>query len=587
MTSKRATQTTRSPSVIQLIGSLRMAVVLLITIATVLAWGTIYEVRFGTAAVQRFVYQAWWFQALLGFLALNLGVAALQRYPWRRQHLPFVLAHLGIICILLGGIVGGRFGIDGQLIIPEGQADGTLDLPQSVLTVHESSTHHNRIIPTRFEAQAWVHEPAFTVPVAVGDRQLELSVDRYYPDAVVQEEIAEDGAAEHPAIHLRLRHGAEEETVWLFARDPQRFGVGWGGYHILFLEPTTTQQVAQLFEAGSDSSAARGTLSMALPGRDEPYELAIPERFDGPVSVPETPYHVAFKDYFPDFAMGAQGPMSRSDAPNNPAVAFTVTGPEGTDAYLLFAFHPDISALHGWTHLIPAEITYVHPAAAALPPNAVAVVRLPSGGLAAALTAAEGRTERRESLAVGEVCPHPDGELAVELLAFAPRARIVPHVSNRSNEVRREALHVIVREGNTQGDAWVHMRESVEVAVGDQPVTVAYQPAERELPFIVKLLDFRKIDYPGTEMAAGFESDVELTDAQRGVILMRQISMNEPLRYRGYHLYQSSYVAGTTETTILSVRNDPGTPLVYAGFLCVIGGIVAMFVGRARRTRRA
>jgi hypothetical protein len=81
---------------IKLLGSLTIAVPLLVAIAVVLAWGTIYETRFGTAAVQRFIYRAWWFQGLLAFLAVNLALAALERYPWKRRHLPFVLAHLGI-----------------------------------------------------------------------------------------------------------------------------------------------------------------------------------------------------------------------------------------------------------------------------------------------------------------------------------------------------------------------------------------------------------------------------------------------------------------------------------------------------------
>ena len=100
--------------VVKLLGSIRIAVPLLITIAIVLAWGTVYESRYGTAAVQRFIYTAWWFQALLGFLALNLAIAAAERYPWKRPHLPFLLAHLGIISILLGGILGGRSGSTGS-----------------------------------------------------------------------------------------------------------------------------------------------------------------------------------------------------------------------------------------------------------------------------------------------------------------------------------------------------------------------------------------------------------------------------------------------------------------------------------------
>ena len=119
-----------------------------------------------------------------------------------------------------------------------------------------------------------------------------------------------------------------------------------------------------------------------------------------------------------------------------------------------------------------------------------------------------------------------------------------------------------------------------------------YRPDERELPVTIKLSDFRKTDYPGTAMAAAFESDVQLTDTQRGLIMMRTISMNHPLRYRGYSFFQSSYIPGDVETTVLSVRNDPGTPLVYAGFLIVIAGVVSLFVSRSKvtspiRVRRA
>jgi cytochrome c biogenesis protein ResB len=113
---------------------------------------------------------------------------------------------------------------------------------------------------------------------------------------------------------------------------------------------------------------------------------------------------------------------------------------------------------------------------------------------------------------------------------------------------------------------------------------VEYRPAERALPVTIKLLDFRKIDYPGTAMAAGFESDVQLSDPDRGVILMRTVRMNQPLRYRGFSFFQSSYIPGAHEATVLAVRNDPGTPLVYAGFLIILGGMVALFLRHGARS---
>jgi cytochrome c biogenesis protein ResB len=177
------------------------------------------------------------------------------------------------------------------------------------------------------------------------------------------------------------------------------------------------------------------------------------------------------------------------------------------------------------------------------------------------------------------------------VLADYPRARIDRAVENRSNAVKAEALHVLAQEGAHTAEAWLGANDPTPLSLGDDPLQVEYRPAEQQLPFGIKLLDFRKTDYPGTTMAAGFESDVELTDPQRGVVLLRKISMNNPLRYRGYSFYQSSYIPGPpptmagagegpVETTVLSVRNDPGTPFVYAGFLIVMAGVVGMFIFR-------
>lgn len=571
---------------IRILGSLKVAVPLLLAIAGVLAYGTIYEARLGTAAVQRVVYHAWWFQTLLGFLAVNLAVAALERYPWQRRHIPFVLAHIGIILILVGGILGGRFGIEGQLIIKEGQAERTMDTPGNVLVVHPPNSGVDRIIPTRFESRAWVHEPNLAIPLQIGRRALSLVVDRYYPDAVGQEFITEDGPQDNPGIKVLLEHEDQHDAVWLFSRESSRFGVGWGDAHVLFLEPQDQEPLDQLLGRTAVPDFPRGVVSVTLPGVSQARDVPVPAELNAPATIKGSSYRITFKGYFPDFAITPDGPTSRSSDPNNPAVAFTLEGPEGTDSYLLFALHPDFQTMHGLTHTIHATARYRHNAAsAALPPNGIIIVRPPSGGLFAVLTAADGARTTVNPMTLGEWATHPSLGYRFLVKEFYPKARIAQQMSNRSNEVRMEALRLTVRGADRPVEAWVGLRGSATLDIGEEPITVEYRPGQRDLPFTVKLLDFRKTDYPGTQMPAAFESDVEMSDPSRGLILMRTIKMNQPLRYRGYHLYQSSYVPGEVETTILSVRNDPGTPFVYAGFLIVIGGVVTMFIFRAPKER--
>lgn len=576
---------------VRILGSLRIAVPLLIAIAAVLAWGTLYETAYGTAAVQRFVYRSWWFQALLAFLAANLAIAALQRYPWKTRHAPFVLAHLGIILILLGGILGGIFGIEGQLIIREGEAEKVLQLPGNVLVVHQPNPGIHTAVPTRFETQAWVHEPNLVIPLHLDGREVRLTVDKYYPDAVVNEIIEDGGPEVYPAALMHMRHDEQQDEVWLLARDPERFGVGWGDGHLLFLEPQTPEQVAQLLAPAAAAPHARGSISFAFEDPPRTVEVPVPDAMGGTVELKGTPYRVTFKDFFPDFVLGEQGPESRSQEPRNPAVSFVLTGPEGADAHLLFALHPDISSMHGWAHTIKVRTRYAHPAAEALPPDAFVLLRRPdSGELAAVLTGPAGERQAVEAVSVGEPVAHPWLGYELTVAAYHERASVRQDITNRSNDVKAEAIHVVAEEGQDRADAWVGLRGRGELAVGKAPIGVEYRPDERELPFTVKLLDFRKIDYPGIAMAAGFESDVQVSDPQRGLVLMRKISMNNPLRYRTFSLFQSSFIAGPVETTVLSVRSDPGTPFVYAGFLIVIGGVVTMFIQHRRvkpRPRKA
>ncbi len=562
---------------IRVLGSLPIAVPLLIAIAIVLAWGTIYEAQSGTAAVQRFVYQSWWFQTLLGFLAVNLAAAAWERYPWKRRHLPFVLAHVGIILVLLGGILGGRVGIEGQLVIPEGQAERLLQVPRNVLVVHQPNPGVQWVFPTQFETTAWKHQPHALFQVPLKDRTLQLVVDRYYPDAVTDEQITGDGADDNPAVRLLLYHGAEEEDVWLLARDPERFGLRWGEGHVLFLAPRDEAELAVLLGTEQPATPQRGVVTMEFPDLKVSQEIPVPDDMGKPLAIEGTPYTITFKDSFTDLAITEQGIVNRSAELRNPAVAFTLSGPEGTEPFLAFALHPDFEVLHGHQRAIHAHVTYRHGVSAALPPSAIVLVRHPAGALSAILTDDTGRRQVL-ACAVGQRYTHPTLAYQFEVREALPRAKVVMNFRNRSNEVRAEALHVALQDGTATAQAWVGLRQAVVLGGGEDPITVEYRQDQRELPFSVTLLDFRKTEYPGTEMAAAFESDVEVNDMERGLVMMRTIRMNHPLKYRGFSLFQSGYLPGPEETTVLSVRKDPGTPLVYAGFMIVILGVISMFV---------
>jgi len=131
-----------------------------------------------------------------------------------------------------------------------------------------------------------------------------------------------------------------------------------------------------------------------------------------------------------------------------------------------------------------------------------------------------------------------------------------------------------------RGLLWGHARAPWTVTVAGKTWSVALRKRQRTLgsdgqPFTIKLEKFTRELHPGTNTPRVFRSDVTLTEG--GVSRRAEISMNEPLRHRGYALYQSSWGpsnAGPGErlySTLAVVRNPADQFPLYACVIVTVG----------------
>src|SRR5690606_38995427 len=88
--------------------------------------------------------------------------------------------------------------------------------------------------------------------------------------------------------------------------------------------------------------------------------------------------------------------------------------------------------------------------------------------------------------------------------------------------------NMMIPEGATGSSALINIDDGVMV-----------QP----LPFSLRLKDF-VVDYYSTGMPSKFRSVVEVIDHEKGERFERNIEVNEPLRYKGVTVYQSSFDDG-------------------------------------------
>ncbi|MEM9275116.1 MAG: hypothetical protein AAGA80_19445 [Cyanobacteria bacterium P01_F01_bin.143] len=104
--------------IFRFISSIKLAVPLLSIIIGILIWATFYESEVGTTTVQQEVYKSPWFGALMFMLALNIGLSALSRYPWRGpRKIGFAVTHFGLIVLIAGSAAVIHLGVEGMLLV--------------------------------------------------------------------------------------------------------------------------------------------------------------------------------------------------------------------------------------------------------------------------------------------------------------------------------------------------------------------------------------------------------------------------------------------------------------------------------------
>jgi hypothetical protein len=121
--------------------------------------------------------------------------------------------------------------------------------------------------------------------------------------------------------------------------------------------------------------------------------------------------------------------------------------------------------------------------------------------------------------------------------------------------------------------AFEGMPEPIVLYAQEKEYKIIFGKQQNILPFALRLRDFKKETYPGTNKARGYSSDMVIVD--NGIEWPAKIEMNKPLRYKGYTFYQSSFEqTDEMQATVLSVVRNKGRLFPYLGTLIMAAGLL-------------
>lgn len=197
--------------------SLKLAVLVIIALTLSCIAATFLESIYDTQTAQYWVYRSIWFYGILALLGVNIAAVAISRWPWKKRHGPFLMAHLGIIILLWGSFETFVRGLDGSMRLEEGKPSQFVEMPNATLTLSEGG--ESKVFPVK-----WVPTNVHFKPMKIPDYpiRIEKFITHAEPEFHFSPSRKDFPGARTPALKVIVRGGVMKivQEYWLWAGDP-------------------------------------------------------------------------------------------------------------------------------------------------------------------------------------------------------------------------------------------------------------------------------------------------------------------------------------------------------------------------------
>ncbi len=557
--------------IVRFFGSIKLAIPLLSAIVGILIWATFYESQVGSTTVQQEIYKSPWFGALMFLLAMNLGVSALSRYPWRgARKIGFAITHLGLIVIIAGSAAVIHLGVEGMLLVrTDSGANNQIRVEGDTLEVVNADNEIQR-------ANIFIKEDGTVNPRFVGDLELEA----YSDNAVKVVNFVEGGAIKNPAVTLSLHSDRMGQTL------ERSLAVAPSGYDTLAIGPAelgivkakNQTELKQLLTAPKENNQHPwGEITVNYDRGVKSFDV----QDNGDKSVKFKDLELKFIKFFPDFRLDANNrPISASDNLNNPGVLLEITNPTGLERWFVFGKEdiPPIHAVVSGEAIANLNLDYQVQLSQAN--DYFRVIVGEDGELYYAAKSSKGFKSGKYQ--VGQSVTPGWADFQITLEKYIPNAKLQRDivVSDDPNAEGSAALLVKTPSGK---ETWLPWAEPTAIEDENGEIYAAFSPKLLQIPFAIKLEDFIVDRNEGSESVAMWTSKIRIEDETNHVVESRKVWMNHPTWYEGWKIAQASWNPGDLKQSTLQVKREPAlvTGLTWLGSALVVSGIAVIFYAPA------
>lgn len=194
------------------LSSMRLTATLLTIFAFSIGIATFIESDFSTQTAQAEVYNALWFEALLGLLAVNLLTSMIRHSMFKQKKWNIVLFHSSFLVILLGAIITRFTGYEGTMHIREGETENRITsretYVQAIFEKEGKKSEYKKMVLLSELSENHIDED-----VTVNGEDVKIRLLEYIPNASY--ELVEDKVNGKTILDMMISMGGQGKGMQL------------------------------------------------------------------------------------------------------------------------------------------------------------------------------------------------------------------------------------------------------------------------------------------------------------------------------------------------------------------------------------
>ncbi|WP_373070692.1 cytochrome c biogenesis protein CcsA [Sulfurimonas sp.] len=196
---------------LNIFGSMKTMAVLMLMFAFSIAYATFIENDYGTMTAKADIYNALWFEVLMGLLTINLIINIVRFKMFSVKKAPIFIFHVAFLIILIGAAITRYIGYEGSMHIRENASANTMLSADTYFSISASlngktqSTQESIYLSKR-------SQNTLDSSLNIDGKQVDVKLVRYIPDVVESLEETEGGIA---TLDMMVTSNGQGESVVL------------------------------------------------------------------------------------------------------------------------------------------------------------------------------------------------------------------------------------------------------------------------------------------------------------------------------------------------------------------------------------